>query len=407
MTTLRVLLARAPSPDREMDWALFDAAGACVDSGRARPGALPRADRLEAVIAAAQVRIASVVLPRMAASRVAGAARFALEDQLAAPAQAPHLAVSSQAPDGRVCVTIVDGALLEMIAGAHVLPDRPARIVAEPDLAPVSIGWRWCAATDGVGFVRCSDGSAYAVDAPDGTGALPSELALALAQAKHAGTAPGELLVDAPFDAARIARWQRETGVVFSQGTPWLWHRAPAAAFSAAVDLALRPERSTPTAERAGRMRLFAPALWIAVAALALHVLATSVEWAALKLDAWRNAREWTALATGVGVAPEAAATPASARAALVQRHAELRHAHLLPAPDDALPLLARAAPALAALPQGVVKSANYTDGHWTLDLVRSDAATLADVDARLRQAGVPALTATGPTGVRMRFGRS
>lgn len=407
MTTLRVLLAQAPSPDREVDWALFDATGACADSGRARPGTLPRVDRLEVVIAAAQVRIASVVLPRMAASRVTGAARFALEDQLAGPAQAPHLAVSSQAPDGRVCVTIVDGALLETIAGAHVLPTRPARIVAEPDLAAVSTGWRWCAGPNGDGFIRCSDGSAFAVDAPDGTGALPSELALALARAKHAGTAPDELLVDAPFDAALIARWQRETGVAFRRGTPWLWHRAPAAAFSAAVDLAMRPERSAPAAERAGRVRLFAPALWIAVAALALNVVATTVEWAALKLDMWRNAREWTALATGAGIDPEAAASPASARAALVRRHAELRHSHLLPAPDDALPLLARAAPALAALPQGAVKSASYADGHWTLDLVRSDAAALADVDARLRQAGVPALTATGPAGVRMRFGRS
>jgi hypothetical protein len=82
-----------------------------------------------------------------------------------------------------------------------------------------------------------------------------------------------------------------------------------------------------------------------------------------------------------------------------------LRHAQGLPAPDDALPLLARATSALAALPAGTVKSATYADGHWTLDLLRPDAATIADLDARLRAGGVPALVASSASGTRVRFG--
>jgi hypothetical protein len=90
---------------------------------------------------------------------------------------------------------------------------------------------------------------------------------------------------------------------------------------------------------------------------------------------------------------------------ALGRRYAALRHAQDLPAPDDALPLLARATPALAALPAGAVKSATYADGHWTLDLARPDAAAIADLDARLRAAGMPALVAPSATGTRVRFG--
>jgi hypothetical protein len=131
------------------------------------------------------------------------------------------------------------------------------------------------------------------------------------------------------------------------------------------------------------------------------------VEWARLRLDARHDAQEWTSLAAMAGVAPDAAASPPAARLALARRYAELRHANGLPAPDDALPLLARAAPALAALPTGSVKRASYADGHWTLELSLADAAAIGDVDQRLRGAGVPALVAASPTGTRMRLGGS
>ncbi len=143
-----------------------------------------------------------------------------------------------------------------------------------------------------------------------------------------------------------------------------------------------------------GAARLFAPALVLAAAALVIHVAATVGEWASLRYQAWGAEREWIAIAADAGVTPDAAATPAAARVALARRYASLRHSQGLPAPDDALPLLARATPALAALPAGAVKSASYADGHWTLDLAPPDATTIADLDDRLRVAGVPALVA-------------
>ena len=134
-------------------------------------------------------------------------------------------------------------------------------------------------------------------------------------------------------------------------------------------------------------------------------LLATVVEWGALRLSSWRQSGEWTALAASAGVAAEATSTPALAQAAIAKRYAELRHSHGMLAPDDALPLLARAAPALRTLPEGIVKSAAYASGHWTIDLARSDQAAIAEVDTRLREARVPALIATSAGGARIRIG--
>ncbi len=189
------------------------------------------------------------------------------------------------------------------------------------------------------------------------------------------------------------------------RGIPWCWHAAPAAAFDDAVDL----HPGKPPAERARSdrfaARMFMPALWLAAAAMGLHVVATVAEWSSLKFAAWREAREWTALASAAGLGADAAADPTSARAALVHRYAELRHAHGKPAPDDALPLLARATPALGALPPGTLKSANYGGGHWTLDFARVDPSVIRDLDSRMRTIGMPALIATSADGTRVRFG--
>ncbi len=409
MTTLRVLLAAAPSPSRADAWALFDDAGRCVRSGRDRPGAWPAAQRQEIVLAASQVRLAVIALPPVPPARLAAAASFALEDQLAGPQDAQHLTVSAQSADGRVRVAVVSRALLAALtdhAGGTPLAS-PSRIVAEPELAAAQKGWRWCVGDvgGGDGFVRRADGSAFPVSATDATGALPAELALSLAQARRDRVMPEKVRVDADVVAADLARWTGETGVEFVRGAPWRWESAPDAAFAAAPDLRQGAFEPTPTVARGARLSLFAPAIALALGALVLHVAATVVLWGSLKVDGFRQAREFAALAAQAGIPADAAATPSAAQAALARRYAELRHANGLPAPNDALPLLARAAPALRALPPGAVKNAIYADGHWTLDLAGADAAQINDLDERLRFVGLPALVATSGAGTRVRIG--
>ncbi len=410
MTTLRIRLSAPPSPESACDWALHDASGARVRSGCDRPSGWPSATRVEVVIAASQVRIASVALPPVPSARVVSAATFALEDQLAGPPEAQHLAAGAQQPDGHVRVAIVGRALVAALTGAAIRRGplaRLGRVVVEPELAADFAGWRWCAGESdgGDGFVRRPDGSAFPVGAPGAGNRLPVELLLALDQARRDGAPPGEVRVDAAIDEAARVRWTSETRIPFSGGDAWRWREAPPSAFAGAIDLLQGDFALTPAAERGGRGRLFAPALVLASAALALHVVATLGEWSALKLDNWRQARAMASLATGAGIGPEAAAAPPTAYAALAHRRAELRHAQGLTAPDDALPLLAITAPALGALPPGSVRSATYVDGHWTMDLAQVDAALAGDLGSRLRLAGIPALVATSAAGTRVRIG--
>jgi len=405
---LRVLIDAAPEHGRAQSWALFDEAGACVRTGRDAPEAWPATDRIEAVLAASQVRIATVALPPLAPARVAAAAAFAVDDQLAGPQEAQHLAVSTQQPGGRVRVVIASRSLVAALRDRQPnagLPARLTRVIAEPDLAVSYNGWRWCAAGRGDGFVRRSDGSAFPVSATPATGMPPPELSLALAHARRDGKPPPEVRVEGDATDADLVRWQRENGVPFARGAAWRWSNAPAAAFAEAVDLLQGDFALTSPPAAAARRRLFVPALILASAALALHVVATVLEWGALKLDSWRQSSECTTLAASAGVTAEAASTPALAQAAIAKRYAELRHSHGMLAPDDALPLLARAAPALRTLPEGIVKSAAYAGGHWTIDLARSDPAAIAEVDTRLKEARVPALIATSAAGARIRLG--
>ena len=405
MTTLRVLIDAAPARGRPQSWALFDDAGICVRTGRDPPDAWPAAGRVEAVLAASQARIASVALPPLAPNRVAAAAAFAVDDQLAGPQEAQHLAASPQQPDGRVRVVIAARTLVAALRDSPARSGPLARIIAETDLAAPTGGWRWCAAGRDDGFIRRADGSAFPVSAATADGALPAELSLALAHAQRDGKVPADVRVECDAVDADFARWQRETGVSFTRGAAWRWSSAPQAVFAKAVDL-LQGEFALKAPPAAGaRGRLFVPALILAGAALALHVVATFGEWGAQKVESWRQAREWSAIAASAGLAPEATADPASAKRALAVRYAQLRHAQGMPAPDDALPLLARAAPALRALPPGGVKSATYADGHWTLDVPRTDAAAMAELDARLKDTGVPALFAASAAGTRIRMG--
>jgi hypothetical protein len=137
------------------------------------------------------------------------------------------------------------------------------------------------------------------------------------------------------------------------------------------------------------------------VAAFALHAGGTLLQWAGYRVAAWQAGRNLVALAREAGVAD--ATTPAAAVAALVQRDAEARHRAGQPAPADALPLLARAAPALASLPAGALKSATYGAGAWTLE-VGVPPAALTDVDHALTRAGVAVLQAGVTGGARLRL---
>jgi hypothetical protein len=396
MSVLRVLLSMPPSPARAEAWALYDESGRVVERGRATPDAWPSATRREAVLAASLVRVIALALPPMSASRVAMAAAYALEDRLAATDEAPAIGVSAPRADGGVVAAVVSRKMLDAVTG---LAPRFARVLAEPALAPVTPGWTWYASGAGGGFVRTADGSAFAVDNAPTEGPLPPELAAALTQAARKGEAPREVAIAERCRPEALATWRTATGIPFVPADSWRWDSAAPSAFADAPDLIGRVEEVA-TRPR-DRWRVLRPAIAIVAAALALHVLATLAQWSWLKYDGWRMGRSVVASAQGTGVADTS--TPEAALRGLARRAAELRHRAALFAPSDAVPLLARAAPALAALPVPAVKSAIYADGAWTFELATLDAPALAALDRRLQDAGLAPLQAKTNAGLRMR----
>ena len=392
MTTLRVLLRDAPRADHAEPWALADDAGAVVREGHDPPASWPRADRREAVVAAERARLVVLTLPPLPPARLPQAVAYALEDQLAGGDDPPRVARGPQHADGRVVTAIASRTLVD----ALLRDPQWTRIVPEAALAPASDAWAWYASGAGGGFVRTPAGSFAATPSAD---AVPAELAVALAQARRAGASPAQVQVAFECAPGALAALAREAGVAFNPVPPWRWAAARATTESL-------PDWRTDAADGArdtqASHRPYRLAVALAAAALALHVGATLVEWLVLRVDAWRTERAIVALAAQAGVTDTSSTS--AAVAGLVRRHADARHRAGLPAPGDAVPLLGQAAPALAELPRGALKSATYTDGAWTLELAKVDPAALALVDRALAARGIAALQAPTATGVRMRL---
>ncbi len=409
MTTLRVYIESPPEPLLDMEWALFDDAHP-VRRGRAPIAGWPSADRREAVLAASHGRLATVKLPPLPLPRVQSAASFALEEQLAGAPEDSHVATGQQAADGSLRVAIVGAAWMRSFqAASKRCSIQWQRVLLESDLArPPAGGWCWCAAAlDRPGFVRTDSGSSIAVGTAQ-TAGLPEELALALAGSVRR---PRLVRADLPgVDRALLERARAQTGVEFTEGDPWHWSGAERAAFDTAIDLQAGPFATTRAAPRTDITRLFRPALWVAGAALAIYVLAGAGEWLSLQWQLRAVDRQLSALAQVAVGDPASNPDPKVASAlapasAIARRARELRHRAGLAAADDLLPLLARAAPAMASAPAGAVRSLHYADGHVVFELPKLELAQTTRMQRELQQQGLVAIAVPTATGVRLRVG--
>ncbi|MBA3504558.1 MAG: hypothetical protein H0T80_02110 [Betaproteobacteria bacterium] len=396
MTTLRVLLADAPSSERPEPWALFDAQGRVIREGRAVPASWPAAARREAVLSASAVRIVELKLPPMSQDRVGAAAAYALEDQLAGPAHDQHIAVSDLGRDGRVQAFVASRALVASLASQF------SRVVAESALAPPPplSHWRWFASGAPGGFVRKADGSAFAVSAATADADLPAELTWSLAHAMRSGAPVKAIEAAFACDDATLARCAATTGVPFHRIEPWRWVDTTPTAFAATTDLLQHEFGRLPRRTAQANIRALKTPAIVAIAALGLHVVATLSQWAWLRVDEWRTARAIATVALAAGI--DAAESDAAALL-LTRRHVAARHRAGLAAPSDALPLLATIAPALAALPERALKIAVYADGHWTFEFGKLDATDAVELERRIKASGLTALQATTAAGMRMR----
>ena len=403
MPTLRILIDAVPDPGRDAEWALFDANDRVIRTGRNSKANWPAADALEAVIAAGHGRLATLELPPLPTARVAAAARYALEDQLAGATEDIHIATTAQRSDGSVHVAIMDQVWMRAFATASAKSGlRWRRVILESDLArPPAAGWCWCAlAQDQPGFVRTATGASISVGAiHDDT--PPDELVLALINSRT--QRPRAVRVDiAGATSTLMSRAHELTGVEFSPGTAWRWHAVPSSAFQEAIDLQTGAFGLAPAAPRFDVVRQLRPALVIAACALGIHVVATMGQWLWLH---WQAAQLRNQLEDIARIAvPEAPGDLAPATA-IARRDATLRHNAGLTAADDFLPLLGRASPVLSALPPGVMRSLRYADGHLVLELQKLDPLRLSEMQRDLQRKGLVAIAAPTASGARLRVG--
>jgi hypothetical protein len=387
MKTLRVRLDAPPDPARADPWVLVDGNDRVLASGNDPPQRWPAADRRVAVLATDAVRVVALQLPPLPASRVAAAAAFALEDRLATPLDDAIVAVGPRRDDEPVVAIVAGRALaVGLAAGRH----RFDRAIVEAQLPGSVQGWGWYESRTG-GFVRAGDGGAFAVGVAADP-ALPPELLTALRQAARAGTAPEQVVAARPAGAELLAAWTREGGVPFVAGAPWRWEAAPDAAFAAAIDV-LAPARVASTQPASS---LLPTALALVALAAGLHLAATAATWGWRKVELARSERALEAIARELG---------ATVPAGIARLHADARHRAGRAAPSDAMPLLARAAPALAALPAGALRTATYGQGAWTVELAQVDEAALASLRERAGGAGLTVVHAATAGGVRARIG--
>ena len=398
MRILRVLVPASLDPARAESWALFDAGDRLLQHGHSVAGQWPPAERREAVIGAEAVRVVALVLPPLSRERLVTAATFALEDRVATPTEDAVVAVGDRGSHGRVTVVMTAREIVDTLFAAT---PPFARAVAEPTLALPTDGWRWCEAETG-GFVRTDDGTAFTVSRSTGD-ALPTELVLALARAARDDRGPASVVVDRLTDAATLARWQQETGVQFIAGTPWRWETASPSSFAAATDVMAALREASSTRTRSSRPG-YSFALGVAALALGLHVLAGLGTWA------WQRASLARAEQALVPIAQQAGARNAVASDAaqsIRTLYADARHRAGLPTPNDAMPVLARAAPAFAALPAGALRIATWNAGAWTLELAPLDEAALSGFIQRIGAAGLSLLHARTASGIRARVALS
>lgn len=393
---LRVLLSRATQPDRADPWVRHAADGRAVAFGRDIPARWPDDAEVEVVLAAEQVRLLTLSMPPMSHDRLYAAVRFALEDKLATPIDEASIALSG-GTGGAVLAAVASAALVDAI---HASYRNVRRIVPESALAPHDSGWTWCVSAAGEGFVRRFDGSAFGVGTAETGSGMPVALDAALGQAVQAAALPSVVNVAFPCSASQLASWS-ESGVRFVEIAAWHWERTTSAVFASAPDfLANGPrERAPPSTAMSKRLR---PALVLAALAAVLAVGGLALQWTILTFENWHVSRqtvEAAAIAQLSGIT-----TPAEAVSAIARRNAEVRHAAGQTAPADALPLLARAAPALGALPPRSLRSARYDADVWTVETGKIPQAALSRMTRDLAAAGVDALAAPTAAGMRVRM---
>jgi general secretion pathway protein L len=286
MTTCRIRVTRDTPDSGAFEWATIGKQGEIIASGSANLAQSPVAGPCEVVVASDLVSLERVAVPPSQQRGRGWALRYLVEELALPDPERLHVAAAPAPERGALCLGIVDRqwlrGLLEKLAGAKLSATAAYPETLLPALLPHTWTVVWLGSE---GFVRTGENEAVALDATQGDGA-PSNLRLALEQARVADTRPHALVVRCCREAALpdIEAWSSALGVSVEPGPEWSWSDAPRRPL---LDL-LQGEFAARSSAAPWLRRLRRPAI-LAAALLALGSIALALDW-------WAKVRERDAL---------------------------------------------------------------------------------------------------------------
>jgi general secretion pathway protein L len=286
MTTCRIRVTRDTPVSGAFEWATIGNQDEILASGSTNLAQPAVTGPCEVVLASDLVSLERVAVPLSQQRRLGSALRYLVEELALPDPERLHVAAAPAQERGALCLGIVDRQwlrdLLDRLGSAKLSATAAYPETLLPTLAPHTWTVVWLG---GEGFVRTAENEAVALDATQDDGA-PSNLRLALDQARAVGTQPHSLVVRCGRNATPpdLEAWSSALGVPVEPGPQWNWS-----------DAQRRPPLNLLQGEFAARsgtapwqQRLRRPAI-LAAALLALGSIALALDW-------WAKVRERDAL---------------------------------------------------------------------------------------------------------------
>ena len=359
-------------------------AGGRVDDGACAVREIPPADEITVVVPALRVAFARASLPRGPVQKLARLAPFAIEDAIAPSPESVRTALVRDLGGGEWLVAVIDREWLErVLAELAAEGAEPDRIVAESALVPCEPG-SWTVVWHGSGgFVVIDGGEAIALDASlDGRPPLALKLAADECRGRAGAPRAVRVLAAGNSELPDLAKWSESLHVPVSAGGRWRPETVDARRVATAD---LRADASSPGWSDAGWVARLRPAALIAAIVLGVHGLLTVGDWLRLRYEASGLRAEAEAQFRKAFPDARTIVDPALQMSRGV---AGLRRAAGEPDATDAIPLLARLAPALRAA-NVRTQSIKYERGQMELELALPAGDSREALAARLRAPGL------------------
>lgn len=344
--------------------------------GEAPLAELPRADRVELILAPDDVLLAAVKLPRLSGARLRAALPNLLEEKVLTDVERLFVALGPALPGDLRSLAAVEREPFERLLAAcrranlNVVAAYPASLTNA--VAPGQ--WSAVLAPEAA-WVRLDAGTALSLSPVDGEDAVPVELALAFARAQETGSAPTGLAVTGSAD---LPTWSAALGISVTTG------RHERFRFEAPPLNLLQFELSPEVVDwKAWRL----PAV-LAAASLFVALVGLNVQW-------WQMASEKQALRSRMERSYRAAFPEAKVienpLLQMKQQIADLRVAGGSGSPDDFLPLANALGRALADA-NNPVRGLEYREGQLRVRFapgLADSAAKREALGARLKSNGL------------------